>query len=95
MKLSQRDQWFALHTEYYVHPEATPSGLMMDAHLYLDSAHGLIQTLGDALGDSDVINNDRLSSALSGIAMLVEMGRHCVAQADRRMVIAERHRHEA
>jgi hypothetical protein len=32
------------------------------------------------------LDSDRMSSALNGIALLVEMGRRCVAQADKRMM---------
>jgi hypothetical protein len=86
MKFSPRDEWFALHTQYYVDSKTSPTGLMMDAHIFLDSAHGLLQTLGDTLGDSDMVNNDMLCSALHGIATLVDMGRRCVAQADLRHI---------
>jgi hypothetical protein len=86
MSLQPRDKWIALHTQYCVDPEASHHGLMMDAHILLDSAHGMVQTLGDAMGDSDSVNTDHLCSALNGIAMLVEMGRRCIAQADLRMM---------
>lgn len=87
MKLSPRDKWISLHTQYYVDPQAKHSSLLMDAHILLDSAHGIVQTLSDTLCDGDVLNNDRLCSALNGVAMLVEMGRRCVAQADLRITL--------
>ena len=64
------------------------SALVRGDHILLDSAHGMVQTLGDAMGDSDSVNTDHLCSALNGIAMLVEMGRRCIAQADLRMMSA-------
>jgi hypothetical protein len=86
MKPSPRDQWFVLHTHYHIDSKANPSGLMADAHIFLDSAHGLAQTLSDTIEEDRMLNHDRLSSALNGIAILVEMGRRCVAKADLRMM---------
>ncbi|QAU25295.1 hypothetical protein EO087_15930 [Dyella sp. M7H15-1] len=88
MSLHSRDTWIALHTQYYVDPKANHHGLMMDAHILLDSAHGMVQMLGDTISEGDMINNDRMASALHGIALLVEMGRRCVAQAELRMMLA-------
>jgi hypothetical protein len=84
MGMHERDSWMTLHTRYLVEPKASPHSLMMDAHIFLDGAHGIAQTMSDLMSD-DVINSDRMCSALNGIALLVEMGRQCVALADLRM----------
>jgi hypothetical protein len=86
MGFHPRDQWITLHSVYYVDPQVSHHGLLMDAHILLDSAHGMAQMLGDTLHESDIISNDRLASALNGIALLMEMGRRCVAQAERRLM---------
>jgi hypothetical protein len=85
MATHERDNWIALHTQYLIDPKASHHSLMMDAHIFLDSAHGIAQTMSDLINE-DVINSDRLCSALNGIALLVEMGRRCVALADLRMM---------
>lgn len=88
MNTHSRDQWIALHAQYLADPQASHHGLIMDASIFLDSAHGIVQTMSDAMGGDDIINNDRLCSALNGVALLVEMGRRCIALADARMITA-------
>ena len=87
MSRSSRDEWFALHTQYLVSSDASDHGLLLDSQTFLDSAHGVAQALSDAMSIDHYINPDQMSSALNGIALLIEMGRRCVAQAElQRMV---------
>lgn len=88
MSTHSRDQWIALHTQYLVDPQASHHSLIMDAEIFLDSAHGIVQTMSDAMGGDDIFNNDRLCSALTGVALLVEMGRRCVSLADSQTLAA-------
>ncbi|GLQ99798.1 hypothetical protein [Dyella mobilis] len=86
MSTHSRDQWIALHAQYLVDPQVSRHGLLMDAQIFLDSAHGIAQTMSDVMSEDDIPNSDRLCSALNGIALLVEMGRRCVAQAELRIM---------
>jgi hypothetical protein len=94
MNEQAKDVWSYFNASYEIDAGASPSDLLDDSAVWLDSAQGMAQTLGEVVNHADGINHDRLSSALFGIALLIDMGRRCTHQAHLRMLIdKERQQH--
>lgn len=74
MKNDRAGAWFTLNAQYNVAPETDPFKLLDDAGLLLDSARGLAQSLSELLASVEETNLSDLSSAMLGIAILIEMG---------------------
>ena len=86
MCIETNGPWISLSVNYYIAPVASPLDLLDDAHLLLDSAHGIAQCLSDALGQAEDANTQLLSKALWGMATLVELGRRSAHEAHQRLL---------
>ena len=86
MCIETNGPWISLSVNYYIAPVASPLDLLDDAHLLLDSAHGIAQCLSDALGQSEDANTQLLSKALWGMATLVELGQRSAHEAHQRLL---------
>lgn len=87
MNEQAKDTWIPLSVRYRIDPEAVPQDLLDDAVIWLDYAHGIAHSLGEAIHQMDEINADRLSSAMFGVATLIDMSRRCTAHAQRCMQV--------
>jgi hypothetical protein len=79
------DAWINLNASYYVDPVCHPDKLLDDANLFLDGAHGIIQSLFDSLSQDADIDSDDLANALWGAAKLLEMGQRSAEEAHGRL----------
>jgi hypothetical protein len=85
MKEQALGPWISLNASYYVDPACRPDKLLDDANLFLDGAHGIIQSLFDSLSQDADIDSDDLANALWGAAKLLEMGQRSAEEAQGRL----------
>jgi hypothetical protein len=85
MKEQAPGAWISLNASYYVDPTCHPDKLLDDANLFLDGAHGIIQSLSEALGQDADIDPGDLANALWGAAMLMQMGQRSAQEAHERI----------
>jgi hypothetical protein len=85
MKEQTPDAWISLNASYYVAPACHPDKLLDDANLFLDGAHGIIQSLFDSLSQDVDIDSDDLANALWGADKLLEMGQRSAQEAHGRL----------
>jgi hypothetical protein len=85
MKEQAPDAWISLNATYYVEPACHPDKLLDDTNLFLDGAHGIIQSLFDSLSQDADIDSGDLANALWGAAKLLQMGQRSAQQAHERI----------
>jgi hypothetical protein len=85
MKQQEPNAWISLNASYYVDPACHPDKLLDDANLFLDGAHGIIQSLFDSLSQDVDIEPDDLANALWGAAMLLQIGQRSAQEAHERI----------
>ena len=85
MPSSADHPWMTLCASYSVSAEASVTALLLDANVLLDNAQGMAHTLSRNLRQSEVVDAERLASAIHGMALLIEMGRRCMTQAQMNM----------
>ena len=73
MKEKAPGAWLSLNTSYYVAPIGNPLALLDDAYMLLESAHGVVQLMRDALQLSPCVDTRALTLALKGVETLMEM----------------------
>jgi hypothetical protein len=81
MKEQTPSAWITLNASYYIEPACHPDKLLDDADLFLDGAHGIIQSLFDALSQDTDIDPDDLANALWGAAKLLQMGQRSAQES--------------
>ncbi|MGC1550349.1 MAG: hypothetical protein WA777_17655 [Rhodanobacter sp.] len=87
MNEETKDAWISLTAHYRIDPAAHHADLFNDSTIWLDSAHGIAQTLSEAMCQVNFVSTDHLASALFGVATLIDMGRRCSEQAHTRMLL--------
>jgi hypothetical protein len=73
MKEKAPGAWLTLSTSYYPTPIGSPLALLDDSYMLLESAHGIVQLMRDALQLSPCVDARALTLALKGVETLMEM----------------------
>ncbi|SFS08994.1 hypothetical protein SAMN05216570_2494 [Dyella sp. OK004] len=75
------DRWLLRHAGYYADPQAAPTDLLNDATEWLGYARGMVDVLSELVFEADTVNVRRLSLAMDGVSVLMDMSARSVAQA--------------
>lgn len=75
--------WLTLNAQYTIAPDTDPFKLLDDAGLILDSARGIAQSLSELLASVEQASLSDVSSAMQGVAILIEMGQRNSEAAQR------------
>ncbi|SFS11805.1 hypothetical protein SAMN05216570_2569 [Dyella sp. OK004] len=75
------ERWMLHHAGYYADPQATPAELLNDATEWMAYARGIVDLLSELVFEADAVNVRRLSLAMDGVSVLMDMSARSVAQA--------------
>ncbi|GLQ52518.1 hypothetical protein ACFFJT_10940 [Dyella flava] len=95
MKEHAPGAWITLNASYYIAPVCHPGRLQDDADLLLDGAQGIIQSLGDRVGQGVDTDPDNFASALWAAAILIQMGQRSAHEAHKRLNCILKMEHDA
>ncbi|GLQ46527.1 hypothetical protein GCM10007862_15780 [Dyella lipolytica] len=73
MKEKAPGAWLTLNTSYYPAPVGSPLDLLSDSYMLLESAHGIVHLMRNALQLSPCVDARSLTLALKGVETLMEM----------------------
>jgi hypothetical protein len=73
MKEKENGAWLTLSTSYFPAPIGNPLALLDDSYMLLESAHGVVQLMREALQLSPCVDTRSLTFALKAVETLMEM----------------------